>query len=167
MPAKNAVVLPMQYGFKCAPSLPANYTTYRGRQHVKKQRSVPRIEGDAEGLKLHVLLEWRCHVNYAENLHYFCFRNTSGNQLFASAISVQCGLFTKAFSKNTRSRTTEASRVFLVRLLIPYCLVMHVFVCLLPSKEITFILNIPLWCIQCKEMNRHSQQKCLFSKKLV
>ena len=83
-------------------------------------------------------------MNYAEFLHYFCFRNTSGNQLLASAISVQCGSFTKASSKNTRSRTTVASRVFLVRLLIPLCLVMHVFGCMLTSKEIIFILNILL-----------------------
>ena len=30
--------------------MPATYTTYKGREHVKKQRSIPRIEGDAEGL---------------------------------------------------------------------------------------------------------------------
>jgi hypothetical protein len=43
---------------KCAPSLPANYTTYRGRQ---KQRAISRIEGDAEGLSpVYSLASPRC-----------------------------------------------------------------------------------------------------------
>lgn len=88
-------------------------------------------------------------MNHAEFLHYFCCRNTNGNQLLASAINVQCGLFTKASSKNTRLRTTVASAVFLVHLLIPLCLVMHVFGCMLTSKE----------------MNCQSQQKFLFFQK--
>jgi len=41
-----------RYELKCAPLLPANYTTYRGREDVKKQRSIPRIEGDTEGLNI-------------------------------------------------------------------------------------------------------------------
>jgi len=35
--------------FKC-------YTTYRGREHVKKQKSVSRTDGDAEGLN--ILKKW-------------------------------------------------------------------------------------------------------------
>ena len=30
----------------------ANYTMYRGRQHVKKERSIPRRQGNAEGLTI-------------------------------------------------------------------------------------------------------------------
>jgi hypothetical protein len=56
--------------------------------------------------------------------------------------------------------------VFLVHLLIPLCLVMHVFGCLLTSKEIIFVLNTLLWqYIKCTEMNSQSQQKFLFFQK--
>ena len=34
-------------------SMLATYTTYRGRMHVKNQRSISRTEVDAEGLRMH------------------------------------------------------------------------------------------------------------------
>ena len=41
-----------QLWMEITPLLLANYMMYRGREHVKKHRSIPCMEFDAEGLKL-------------------------------------------------------------------------------------------------------------------
>ena len=69
--------LSLEMAGKCAASLLATYTTYRGWIHVKNRRSIPRIEVDAEGLRNKVVSTQQVLFSFSLLLMVLALRLTS------------------------------------------------------------------------------------------